>query len=380
VIAAVVLAVSLGLVAWVYAGYPLALAALARVRPRPRRREPLVLPVSVIVAANDEEPIIARKVANARASDYPAEALEVIVASNGSTDETVAAAQAAGADVVLDLPERGKLPALVAAVERAAGDLLVFTDADAMLAPETLRELVANFADPEVGAVSGNEVVLERAEDGAVTRGEGLYWRYDQWIKRLEDRVGSTVSASGRLYAVRRERFRPPRLTAGSDDFLISSQVAVDGHRLAFDERAVATTEVRDSGDTELRRKVRVMNQGQRAAFSYGRLLVPGLGGLYGFQLLSHQVLRRFVPFLLLAALAANVWLAASDPRWWLLLAPQLAFYALAAAGWLARRRGWGRTRVLWVPYFFCLANLAAAIAMVTLALGVRFESWKPAR
>jgi poly-beta-1,6-N-acetyl-D-glucosamine synthase len=107
---------------------------------------------------------------------------------------------------------------------------------------------------------------------------------------------------------------------------------------------------------------------------------VPGLGGLYGFQLLSHQVLRRFVPFLLLAALAANVWLAAADPLWWLLLAPQLAFYALAAAGWLARRRGWGRTRVLWVPYFFCLANLAAAIAMVTLALGVRFESWKPAR
>jgi cellulose synthase/poly-beta-1,6-N-acetylglucosamine synthase-like glycosyltransferase len=380
VIAVVVLAVSVGLVAWVYGGYPLALAALARVRPRPRRREPLVLPVSVIVAAHDEEPIIAQKVENARASDYPADALEVIVASNGSTDETVAAARAAGADVVLDLPERGKLPALVAAVERASGELLVFTDADAMLAPQTLRELVANFADPEVGAVSGNEVVLERAEDGAVTRGEGLYWRYDQWIKRLEDRVGSTVSASGRLYAVRRGLFRPPRLTAGSDDFLISSQVAVDGHRLAFDERAVATTEVRDSGDTELRRKVRVMNQGQRAAFSYGRLLVPGLGGLYGFQLLSHQVLRRFVPFLLLAALAANVWLAAADPLWWLLLAPQLAFYALAAAGWLARRRGWGRTRVLWVPYFFCLANLAAAIAMVTLALGVRFESWKPAR
>jgi cellulose synthase/poly-beta-1,6-N-acetylglucosamine synthase-like glycosyltransferase len=380
VIAVVVLAVSLGLVAWVYGGYPLALAALARVRPRPRRREPLVLPVSVIVAAHDEEPIIAQKVENARASDYPADALEVIVASNGSTDETVAAARAAGADVVLDLPERGKLPALVAAVERASGELLVFTDADAMLAPETLRELVANFADPEVGAVSGNEVVLERAEDGAVTRGEGLYWRYDQWIKRLEDRVGSTVSASGRLYAVRRTLFRPPRISSGSDDFLISSQIAVDGHRLAFDERAVATTEVRDSGDTELRRKVRVMNQGQRAAFSYGRLLIPGLGGLYGFQLLSHQVLRRFVPFLLLAVLAANAWLAAGERLWWLLLAPQLAFYALAAAGWLARSRGWGRARLLWVPYFFCLANLAAAIAMVTLALGVRFESWKPAR
>jgi cellulose synthase/poly-beta-1,6-N-acetylglucosamine synthase-like glycosyltransferase len=380
VIAVAVLVVSLGLVVWVYAGYPLALALLARVRPRPRRREPLVAPLSVIVAAHDEGPIIARKIENARASDYPAEALQVIVASNGSSDDTVAAARTAGADVVLDLPERGKLPALVAAVECASGELLVFTDADAVLAPETLRELVANFADPEVGAVSGNEIVLERAEDGAVTRGEGLYWRYDQWIKRLEDRVGSTVSASGRLYAVRRSVFRAPRLTSGSDDFLISSQVAVDGHRLVFDERAVATTEVRDAGDTELRRKVRVMNQGQRAAFSYGRLLVPGLGGLYGFQLLSHQVLRRFVPFLLLAALAANAWLAAREPLWWLLLAPQLAFYTLAAAGWLAHRRGWGRARLLWVPYFFCLANLAAAIAMVTLALGVRFESWKPAR
>ncbi len=377
---AIVFVVSVALVTWVYVGYPLSLVLLSRLRPRPRRREPIEPRLSVVVAAHNEAAIIGRKVEDVRNSDYPSVRLEVIVASNGSTDATAALARAAGADIVVELPEPGKLPALVAGVERSSGEILVFTDADTTFDAGTLRELVSNFADAEVGGVSANEIVVSRDPDGSVVRGEGLYWRYDQWIKRLEDRIGSTVSASGRLYAVRRELFRPPQLAAGADDFLISTQVVAAGRRLAFDERALVYNVVQDDGGSELRRKVRMMNQGQRAAFSLGRLANPLTGGLYAFQLISHQVLRRFVPFFLVAALVSSVLLTVDDRRFWLFLGPQLVFYALALLGWVAQRTGRAQSRLLWIPYFFCLANLAAAIAMVSLAVGTRYRKWEPSR
>lgn len=378
--AMIVLAVSVGLISWVYFGYPLTLALLGRIRPRPRRRQHNVLPLSVIVAAYNEAAVIAKKIANIRECDYPSDLIEIVVASNGSTDGTADSARSAGADVVLDLPLPGKMAALVAAVEASSGELLVFTDADATFERDTLKELVANFADPEVGGVSANDLVGAGGEDGAVVRGESLYWRYDQWIKRHEDAIGSTVSACGGLYAIRRTLFREPKLDAGTDDFLISVQVVRAGYRLAFDERTRVHTVVQNDGHSELWRKVRVMNRGQRAAFASGRLLVPLAGGLYAFQLLSHQVLRRFVPFFLAAALVASIVLVLGDARWWIVLAPQLVFYLLAAVGWVAQGRPWARMRVLWIPYFFCLANLAAGIAMLSLAAGTRYRKWEPIR
>jgi cellulose synthase/poly-beta-1,6-N-acetylglucosamine synthase-like glycosyltransferase len=367
-------------VVWVYAGYPLLLLTLARTRPRPRRRKPTHRPVTVLVAAHNEEDVIAAKVANVLSTRYPGSLIEIVVASDGSTDGTVDAARRAGAHQVLDLARVGKITALNAGVEAANGEILVFTDADSLFRRDTLDELMANFADPAVGGVSANEV--SRIESGAsgVARGEGLYWRYEQWVKRLEDAVGSTVSASGRLYAVRRSLFRPATVTAGTDDFVISTQVLKAGRRLAFDERTLVLVDSPVDPASELRRKVRVMNRGLRAALSLRGLLLPWRGGFYSVQALSHKVLRRLVPFFLLIALVASVWLTASAAVWWLLLGPQLVFYGLAVAGWAARRRAWGRARPLWVPYYFCLVNAAAAIAVVSVLGGLRFERWDPAR
>ena len=216
-------------------------------------------------------------------------------------------------------------------------------------------------------------------EDGRpVARGEGLYWRYERLLKRLEDRVGSVVSASGHLYAVRRSSFTPSAQTAGTDDFLISSAVVRQGGRLAFDEGAVVLVATPEEGGTELRRKVRVMNRGLRSAMALGGGLLPTRTGLYAFEVVFHKLLRRFVGFFLVALLASSVALAAADPTWWLLLGPQLGFYALAAAGGLLAHTRWGRLKPLWIPYFFCLANGAAALAVLSLLAGVRFERWEP--
>jgi cellulose synthase/poly-beta-1,6-N-acetylglucosamine synthase-like glycosyltransferase len=376
----VVLAISLAMVIWVYFGYPLALLVLGRVRPAPRLRRPIVLPLTVVIAAHNEGEVIAAKVENVLSSTYPPSSLEVVVASDGSTDATVAEAHRAGATQVLDLPRLGKIRTLSAGAAAATGEILVFTDADSLFEPETLAALVSNFADPAVGGVCGNQVTTTRGADPGVARGEGLYWRYEHWLKRLEDRVGSTVSAAGGLYALRTALFSPPTLLAGADDFLISSEVVKRGSRLAFDDAARVLIDSPDESSVALRRKVRVMNGGLRAAFSLGRLLVPFIGGLYGFEVLSHKILRRLVPFFLVLALIANVWLAALEPLWLVLLAPQLLLYTLAVIGWAGRKRSWGRKKAVYVPYFFCLANLAAALAVLSLLRGVRFERWEPSR
>jgi cellulose synthase/poly-beta-1,6-N-acetylglucosamine synthase-like glycosyltransferase len=279
---------------------------------------------------------------------------------------------------VLELPRVGKITALNAGVEAASGEILVFTDADSLLRPETLDQLTANFADPAVGGVSANEVSGARSPASGVARGEGAYWRYEQWIKRLEDKVGSAVSASGRLYAIRRSLFRPSSVTAGTDDFVISTQVLKAGRRLAFDERTLVHVDAPRDAASELQRKVRVMNRGLRAAFSLGELLLPWRGGFYSVQVLSHKVLRRMLPFFLLTALAASAWLTTLSPAWWLALGPQLIFYALAVAGWVGRTRSWGKARPIWVAFYFCLVNLAAAIAVLSVLGGVRFERWDP--
>jgi len=374
---AVVIASAL-LVTWVYAGYPLALALLGLLRPRPRRQAPLEPRLSVIVAAHDEVEVIADKVTNVLTSDYPAPLLELIVASDGSDDGTVEAARRAGAHLVLDLPRMGKLSALNRAEQAASGAILVFTDADSMFEPGTLRQLVSNFADPQVGGVAANVVRVVEEEGRPVARGEGLYWRYERLLKRLEDRVGSVVSASGHLYAVRRSFFAASDRTSGTDDFLISSAVVKQGGRLAFDERARVLVATPEEGGTELRRKIRVMNRGLRSALALGPGLLPTRTGLYALEVVFHKLLRRLVGFFMLAMLAGSVALAAGDPTWWLALGPQLAFYLLAAGGGLLAHTRWGRLKPLWVPYFFCLANGAAALAVLSLLAGVRFEIWEP--
>jgi cellulose synthase/poly-beta-1,6-N-acetylglucosamine synthase-like glycosyltransferase len=372
--------VSLITIFWIHLGYPAVLALVARLRPRRRYRAPLHLPVSVIVAAHDEEPIIASKVANIRASNYPDDLVEIIVTSDGSSDRTVERARSAGASVVLDLPRVGKLAALNEAATLASGSIFVFTDADSVLARDAIAQLVSNFADPTVGAVAANEIHGVERDGVPVASGEGLYWRYEQLLKRLEGRIGTTVSASGRLYAVRRDVFVPSDEIASTDDFVISTQAIRVGLQVAFDTEARVLVENPDQGGTELRRKVRMMNRGLRGSLALALALSPLRRPGYLFALWSHKILRRLVGFFLVALLASTAVLAASaGGAWWLALAPQVALYALAAGGALGQTLHRPTPRLLWVPYYFCLSTLAAALAVCSILRRTRYETWEPA-
>ncbi|HEX2163793.1 MAG TPA: glycosyltransferase family 2 protein [Thermoanaerobaculia bacterium] len=372
---------------YLYFGYPALIWLVARSRPRPLRPAPGAEPptLSVIVPAFDEEAVIGEKLANTLAADYPPERLEVLVASDGSTDGTEAiVARHAAADRrvrLLALPRRGKAAALDAAAAAARGDVLVLTDANALVEPDAFARLAAPFADPAVGGVCGRKRYrLGRGAD-ATELGENLYWRYDQWIKERESRAGSVFAADGTLYALRRSLYVPIADPAQADDIALSARVVLQGRRLLFEPGAVAWEEAPADGRAELARKVRVTNHSVRALWSLGRPLWTS--GFYSLELLSHKLFRHLVPFLLLPMLASHLLLAAGAPgtvgaaaRW--LLVPHLGFYALAAAGYLLRGRPAGRRRPLSVPYYFTLVNTAALLGVLSILAGRRLRAWTP--
>ena len=386
-VALVTFLASLTATAWIYFGYPLLMWALARWRPRPVAEGPVEPTLSVLVPAFDEEAVIEEKVRNTLFSGYPAPRLEVIVASDGSTDRTeeiVARLEHEHPEHVrlLRLPRQGKAAAIDAAARAARHEVLVLTDANALLASGALHRLVAPFADPEVGGVCGNKRLRSSARSGkggeAVEKGEGLYWRYDQWVKAQESRAGSVFAADGALYALRRELYVTMADPAQADDIAISARVVLQGWRLVWAPEAVVWEEAPEEGTAELRRKVRVTNHSVRALWNLGPALWRS--GFYSLQLLSHKFFRHLVPFFLLAALASHAVLAAASRAFAALLVAHLGFYALAAAGFLLRRSRTGRARPLSVPYYFTLVNFAALLGVISILRGERRRAWSPRR
>jgi hypothetical protein len=330
-----VLAGSLGLLAWSQAGYPLALAAWTRAggaRPwRPGTGQEGGLPrVALVIAAHDEAAVIAAKVANALELDYPPGRLEVVVTDDASTDGTPALAEGAGAHRVLRNPRGGKVRAQDAAVRATDAEVIAFSDANAMWEPGALRALVAPFADPEVGLVCGR--VAFTAADGG-TNQEGLYWRYEMWLRGLESGLGSVTAGNGAIYAVRRGAYVEVDPVMGHDLKLPFTLVKA-GWRCVEAPAARATEPMVPSVEGEVARKRRMMSHAWPIVVRGGLLDPRGLGPRDVLFLASHRVLRYLGPFLHLAALVASARASRG------LLALQLAGLALAAAGGRAGRPG----------------------------------------
>jgi len=377
--ATVVFVLSLAACAYVYAGYPLLVVVLARFRPRPVTKGAMTPRISVIIAAHNERGIIGEKIRNTLDNGYPLGRLEIIVASDGSSDltETVARAVGGPAVTVLSMPRRGKLRTLASAAQVASGDVFVFTDADTILEPDALGYLMESLADPEVGAVAGRKEVALSVSPMAMAKGEGLYRRFDEWQKEQESRMGNAVAAVGALYAVRRHLFDPGLDAAAADDMAISMRVAVKGYRLAYEPRAVVLVKPPAAQGPELRRKVRIANQAMRALLGLGPALWTS--GLYSLQLISHKLLRYMVPFFLLLAFWSNLLLALAIRGTWAdLLGFQVVFYGLSALGAIRHRDPSGAMKLLSVPYYFCLMNLAALLAVLSVRRGDRIMAWFP--
>jgi biofilm PGA synthesis N-glycosyltransferase PgaC len=339
--------ISVAAIGYVYAGYPLLLAAWARLVRRHVRRPAIDAvdhwpAVSVIIAARNEAGRLPARIRNLLDIPYPGPR-QVIVVSDGSTDGTSDAARTAGADIdVVELPASGKPQALNAGVARARGEILVFADARQQFARHALMELVANFTDPTVGGVTG-ELIID-AERGVtastVGDGVGLYWKYEKWLRRNESHVWSTLGATGAIYAMRRELWHPLPSETLLDDVLAPMRAVLDGWRVVFEERAQAFDRAAMDAAAESRRKVRTLAGNYQILAQEPRLLVPFVNPVW-LQYVSHKVGRLIVPWALAAALVASVVLAFDS--WWFTaaLAAQGVFYGLALFGaWLERDAG----------------------------------------
>jgi cellulose synthase/poly-beta-1,6-N-acetylglucosamine synthase-like glycosyltransferase len=330
--------------------------------------------VSVLIAAYNEAEVITDKIANVLDQAYPSEQIEVIVASDGSDDATNELVRAVGAPNVrlLALPRQGKNTTLNAAAAVATGEILVFTDADTMFAPDVLRRLTAPFADPSVGGVGGDYSYRKGQGNGNEER---TYWKLDRALKALQSRAGNMTSATGQIYALRRELFTPIPVGV-TDDFYASTCAISAGKRLVFEPQARAEGPIAETAGQEFRRKVRVMTAGFKGVWMVRHLLNPFRYGFYALQLFSHKVLRRLmaVPMLLAALSAPFLW-----RRGWiykLATLAQIGLHGLALAGYLLQGSPLGRKKPFSVPFFFDMVNLAAVVALINLLRGKRADVW----
>jgi cellulose synthase/poly-beta-1,6-N-acetylglucosamine synthase-like glycosyltransferase len=374
----------LGLVVWTYVGYPALLMALARVRARAVVTGAIEPAVSVIITAHNEEKDIRQKLENTLALDYPRGKLEIIVASDASTDRTndiVRALAPRGVRLVVQEQRLGKTAAQNLAAATARGEILVFTDATTAFNPDTVRGLVESFADPRVGCV-GAELQYVSASGSAVGKGGGAYWRYEKKVKALEARVNSLIGVSGCLYAVRTAAFRPiePELIS---DFVVAGDVFSRGYITVYGQGTVSQEKTHEDAGKEFDMRVRVIIRTINALVRRARMLNPFRYGFLAFQIFSHKVLRYLVPQLLLAVFALGVILGSSTSAWAplyrFLTCAQLALYTAALVGWASLKLG-KKVPLVHIPFYFVVANLAALVAFVRYLMGDRKITWNTIR
>ena len=371
---------SAGALFYTYVGYPLLISLISTLRPCRVQRGNYAPLVTMIVTAYNKEGALAAKLENSLALDYPRALLEVIVASDCSTDRTDEIARAFASKGVLlyrQTQRLGKTAAQNAAVTKARGDIVLFSDATSLYAPDVLKKILPNFADESIGCVGGRLIYVDPG-DTHVGRGAKSYWNYETFLKRHESRACSLIGVSGCLYAVRRAAYVPLYHEACSD-FIIATKMIEQGLRTIYEPEAICTEETNQQHDNELRMRVRIIAQTFTDLWRHRAMLNPLRSGLYGIQLLSHKVMRYFVPLFLIALFAASASLSGVSISYRLFFVAQSIGYACGAMSWLLGNLG-VRSRILALPHYFVLANLASLIAMIKFLRGERYASWEPIR
>jgi glycosyltransferase involved in cell wall biosynthesis len=361
---------SVAFVLYAYVGYPCALMTLGLLRDRPVKRACITPRVSFVIAAHNEEQKIGEKIENTLRQEYPADALEIIVASDCSTDRTddIVRSYSPRVWLVRARERRGKEAAQQLAVRTALGDILIFSDVSTALAPDAVSTIVKNFADPTVGCVSSVDHFVDA--DGAAS-GEGAYVRYEMWLRALESRVNTLVGLSGSFFAARRDvcsRWAADR----QSDFSTLLNAVQMGLRGVLDVQSAGYYQNIANDRREFQRKVRTVVRGIAVVAANASMLNPLRYGLFSWQLASHKLCRWLVPFAMITAGISNGFLLSHSSFYGATLLVQAGFYAAALSGL------WTGAPILRIPMFLFLANLGVLTAWLRYARGDRIVSWNP--
>ena len=366
---------------YIYLGYPLLLWLVRWVRgARPVEKKPIAPPLSLIISAYNEAEVMREKLDNSLALNYPPERLDILVVSDASTDGTdeIVQGYADRGVRLLRLPERqGKSLGLNRAVPEARGEILVFSDANALYEAEALRHLSANFADPAVGYATG---ASQYQADGVSSAGwcETWYWTYDLSLKVMESDITSMVGADGAIYAIRKPLYQPLHRQDISD-FVNPLQIIAQGYRGVFEPQAICYEATVERFDEEFRRKVRIAARSLRGLMQESGLLNPWRHGWYAVQLLSHKLLRWLTPVFAagMALAALGLWPVGGLYAWTAALVA--GFGLLVGLGFVGSR--WQvPLRVAYLPYYFCLMNIASVCGMWKALRGQAPSTWEPER
>lgn len=367
---------SLFIVLYTYIGYPLALAVLVVLFPAKVKKQESTPFVTIVLSAYNEEKVIREKIDNLLSLDYPREKMEIILGSDGSTDETYRIIKSLADDKLVryavSFHRMGKPAMLNKMLRDARGEIYVFVDARQKIDKNALKELVKPFADPDIGAVSG-ELVMVDQETGS-GKGMGLYWNYEKILRMLESRIGSMLGATGAIYAVRKDVFRYFPEDVILDDVYAPLNAVVAGKRAVYEPLAKAYDAVSETTHKEFVRKVRTLAGNFQIFGLLQEAFNPAKSSVWA-QMISHKLLRLFVPYFLIILLFLNSFLLGEGGFYVLAFILQICFYALAYLGSLLEKAGVkGVLRFLCVPYEFCVLNFAAIVAL-KLALSGKLEN-----
>ena len=347
--------VAVAIIFYTFLGFPILVTLVARLFPNPVAKRPFTPTVTLLVPAYNEEEIISAKIINCLAQTYPKAYFEIVIVADGSTDETVAVAKAyhsQGVKLFYEPERRGKITAVNRVMPLLKSEIVLFSDANTLLTPQTVAVMMENFADSQVAAVAG-----EKQVQGG---GEGLYWRYESWLKKKDSEISSVMGAAGELFAIRHDRFSPPEADSIIEDFILSMRLVSNGWRVVYEPRAIAKEAPTTSFKADWQRRTRIAAGGFQSIQRLPQLLNPRQGWIW-WQYLSHRVLRwAITPFLFPILFLINLFLL-DHPFFVATAVGQLLFYLLATVGYWQTIRG-KKSGLLYTIFFFCLINLAALV------------------
>ena len=381
---------SVGGILYTYFGYPILIFLLANLIRKPDLYPACQPSVTLLIAAYNEEAVIEEKIKNSLAIEYPKEIFQVLIVTDGSGDKTPEIAKGYttyGIKILHESERRGKMAAINRALPHARGEIVVFSDANNYYPPDTILRLVQPFGNPTVGAVTGAKVIGQ--DDGSLGASEGLYWKYESFIKKQESRAGSCTSAAGEVLAIRKDLYSPPPEHVINDDFYIAMQIVRKGYRLVYVPEARSIERVSPSARDEITRRTRI-NAGRFQAISMAGQILPLQRPLLVWQILSHKFLRPLVPFCMIGAALCNLLAVLFPPQadgFWILGQPystiflgiQILFYA---AAWIGGKAGEGgehsrMARLFYIPTFLTNSNYAALMGFIRFLRGNQSHLWE---